>query len=142
MPKVNVYLPDDLAAAVREARLPLSTICQAALAQAVRAHDEARRAAAALRDPAFEPERAREVAARATEHLRHALERARDVAGPRAPVDTQHLLVGVIDEPDNLGVEILRSMNVDVAGLRREASARRARGQKKPRAGSAGRGAD
>lgn len=31
MPKINVYLPDDLADAVRRHQLPVSTICQAAL---------------------------------------------------------------------------------------------------------------
>ena len=31
MPKINVYLPDDLAAAVKEANVPVSAVCQAAL---------------------------------------------------------------------------------------------------------------
>lgn len=31
MPKVNIYLPDDLAAAVRARGLPVSAICQMAL---------------------------------------------------------------------------------------------------------------
>src|SRR4051812_37722606 len=29
VPKINVYLPDDLAAAVKDAELPVSSICQA-----------------------------------------------------------------------------------------------------------------
>src|SRR5689334_2766776 len=36
MPKINVYLPDELAEAVKEAGLPVSAICQRALEQAVR----------------------------------------------------------------------------------------------------------
>jgi len=36
MPKINVYLPDDLADAVRDAGLPVSAICQRALEFAVR----------------------------------------------------------------------------------------------------------
>ena len=36
MPKINVYLPDDLATAVREAGIPVSPVCQKALAEAVR----------------------------------------------------------------------------------------------------------
>ena len=36
MPKINVYLPDDLAAAVRDAQIPVSAVCQAALERAVR----------------------------------------------------------------------------------------------------------
>ena len=39
MPKINIYLPDDLASAVREARIPVSAVCQRALADAVRAAD-------------------------------------------------------------------------------------------------------
>ena len=36
MPKINVYLPDDLADAVRDAGIPVSAVCQRALEQAVR----------------------------------------------------------------------------------------------------------
>jgi post-segregation antitoxin (ccd killing protein) len=35
MPKINVYLPDDLAAAVRAADVPVSAVCQPALVDAV-----------------------------------------------------------------------------------------------------------
>ena len=31
MPKINVYLPDDLAEAVKEAGVPVSAVCQATL---------------------------------------------------------------------------------------------------------------
>ena len=34
-PKINVYLPDDLAAEVRSAGIPVSAVCQQALADAV-----------------------------------------------------------------------------------------------------------
>ena len=36
MPKINVYLPDELAVAVKEAQVPVSAICQSALERAVR----------------------------------------------------------------------------------------------------------
>ena len=36
MPKINVYLPDDLAEAVRASGVPVSTVCQRALETAVR----------------------------------------------------------------------------------------------------------
>jgi ATP-dependent Clp protease ATP-binding subunit ClpA len=36
MPKINVYLPDDLADAVKDAGVPVSAVCQRALEQAVR----------------------------------------------------------------------------------------------------------
>jgi hypothetical protein len=35
VPKINFYLPDDLAAAVKEAGVPVSSVCQQALAEAV-----------------------------------------------------------------------------------------------------------
>ena len=36
MPKINVYLSDALADAVRDAEVPVSAVCQAALERAVR----------------------------------------------------------------------------------------------------------
>src|SRR5580704_7565350 len=122
MPKVNVYLPDDLAAAVREAGLSVSSICQRALADAVRELTAAREAATALRDPAFDVTQEPKVAARlssaATPRLRRAVDRARGLARPEQLVDTELLLVGVLDESGNLGVQVLRSLGVDVADLR------------------------
>lgn len=40
MPKINVYLPDDLAAEVRQRALPVSAICQAALRAHLDTDDE------------------------------------------------------------------------------------------------------
>jgi ATP-dependent Clp protease ATP-binding subunit ClpA len=122
MPKINVYLPDDLAAAVREARLSVSPICQQALAEAVRVVGAAREAADVIRDPDFDPRQHPQISARIaalmTPRLRQALGRARDLAGPSGLAGTAHLLVGVIDEPGNLGVEVLSSLGVDVPSLR------------------------
>ena len=55
MPKINVYLPDDLAAAVRAAGLPVSPICQQALAEALRMMEAARAGIEVIRDPGFDP---------------------------------------------------------------------------------------
>jgi ATP-dependent Clp protease ATP-binding subunit ClpA len=133
VPKINVYLPDDLAAAVREAGLSVSPVCQRALAEAVRVISAAREAVEAMREPDFDPQQQPQVgagvAARMTGHLCHALERARDLAGSDSAsarelagsdrlVETEHLLLGVIDEPDNLGTQVLRSLDVDVDRLR------------------------
>ena len=122
MPKINVYLPDDLATAVREAGLSVSPTCQKALAEAVRVVGSAREVVELLRDPQLDPQEHPEIvariAARMTRHLRGALDHARDVAGVSGLVETEHLLVGVIDEPDNLGTQVLRSLGVDIAGLR------------------------
>jgi ATP-dependent Clp protease ATP-binding subunit ClpA len=136
MPKVNVYLPDDLAAAVREAHLSVSPICQKALAEAVRVVGAVREAIEVLRDPEFDaqehPQVNARIAARMTGHLRHALDRARDLAGAGRVVETEHLLAGMIDEPDNLGTQVLTSLDVDVRRLRDAAvRAGRARGPRK-----------
>lgn len=40
MPKVSVYLPDDLAAEVRRRGLPLSSLAQAAVHDAIQAQDK------------------------------------------------------------------------------------------------------
>lgn len=126
MPKINVYLPDDLAAAVREARLSVSPICQMALAEAVRVVGAAREAVGYLRDPAFDPRRhpqiSARVAAQMTPRLRQALHRARDLAGPEGPVGTEHLLAGVLDVPGNMGAHVLQSLGADVAALREAAA--------------------
>jgi ATP-dependent Clp protease ATP-binding subunit ClpC len=126
MPKINVYLPDDLAAAVREARLSVSPICQTALAEAVRVVGAAREAVGYLRDPAFDPRRhpqiSARIAAQMTPRLRQALHRARDLAGPEGPVGTEHLLAGVLDVPGNMGAHVLQSLGADVAALREAAA--------------------
>jgi ATP-dependent Clp protease ATP-binding subunit ClpC len=154
MPKINVYLPDDLAAAVREARLSVSPICQKALAEAVRVVAGAREAVEALRDPEFDPHQhpqiSARIAGRMTGHLGHALQLARDFTGSHGLVEAEDLLVGVLDEPDNLGIQVLQSLDVDIRGLRdaatraggargREATPRRsrARGSRPTRDGSA-----
>jgi ATP-dependent Clp protease ATP-binding subunit ClpC len=127
MPKINVYLPDDLAAAVREARLSVSPICQMALAEAVRVVGAAREAVDFLRDPGFDPRQdpqiSARVAAQMTPRLREALHHARELAGPDALAGTGYLLAGVIDVPGNMGVHVLQSFDVDVAALRDAAAA-------------------
>ncbi|MGH9104191.1 MAG: hypothetical protein ACRDYD_14595, partial [Acidimicrobiales bacterium] len=82
MPKINVYLPEDLALAVRQADLSVSPICQRALAGAVQRVGEAREAIETLSDPEFESGRHPELGARLvtqmTPRLRGVLGRARD----------------------------------------------------------------
>lgn len=122
MPKINVYLPDDLAAAVRDARLPVSPICQRALAEALRTVGAARRGLELLRDPEFDPRRhpqiGERIAARMTPRAASAVDRARGHAGPAAPVRPTDLLIGVLDEPGNLAVQILAALDVDLTALR------------------------
>jgi ATP-dependent Clp protease ATP-binding subunit ClpA len=126
MPKINVYLPDDLAAAVRTARLPVSPICQQALAEALRMVEVARAGIEVIRDPAFDPSThpriTTRVAARMTPRLHETIRLARAAAGPGGQVETRHLLIGLLDEAENLGTRLLEALDVDLAGLRDQAA--------------------
>jgi ATP-dependent Clp protease ATP-binding subunit ClpC len=111
MPKINVYLPDDLADAVRESGLPVSAICQRALEHAVRRVTAIRQAVLtdltdadlAARLPAF------------TARAVTVLSLARDAGRPH--IGTGHLLNGLIGEGANLALAVLRSMEIDPARL-------------------------
>jgi ATP-dependent Clp protease ATP-binding subunit ClpA len=126
MPKINVYLPDDLAAAVRAAGLPVSPVCQRALAEALRMVEAARAAVEVIRDPGFDPGKhpriSARVAARMTPRLHEAVRLAREAAGPGGHVEPGHLLIGVLDEADNLGTRLLEALDVDLTALRAAAA--------------------
>ncbi|MFL6122254.1 Clp protease N-terminal domain-containing protein [Actinophytocola sp.] len=109
MPKINVYLPDDLADSVKEIGLPVSAICQRALEQSVK-RVTAIRAVGDLTgtDPtaglvAF-TQRAREV-------VRLAITAARDRGA--AEVGTRDLLLGLLTEGENLALRVLTAIDVD-----------------------------
>ena len=114
MPKINVYLPDDLADAVRQANVPVSAVCQQALEEAVRRVTAVTEVTSGKASAAF--------AGRGpfTGRLRRALTLARDVAIDRGHgwVGTEHLLLGLLGEARNLGVAVLEGLEVDVAELR------------------------
>lgn len=112
MPKINVYLPDDLAAAVRRAGVPVSAICQQALSEAVRAAVAARETAAALRGSDSVPD---VLAPQATARLREVLRRAGERAGPEEEVEPEHLLAGLLDAGDNLALRVLQLLEAEVA---------------------------
>ena len=124
MPKINVYLPDDLAAAVRAAGFPVSPVCQEALATAVRSVNRARKVIGAIRDPGFDPGQypalAGRLQSRMTPRLQEVFRLARQAGGD--PAGTGQLLTGVLEEGDNLGLRLLQAMDIDTdelaAGLR------------------------
>ena len=107
MPKINVYLPDGLADAVREAQLPVSSICQAALESAVQKVQAARDG---------------RLYGRFTPRAQRVLEMANDIARqiPNEHVDTIHLLVGIVDESGNLALKVLESLDIEPVDLRAE----------------------
>lgn len=115
MPKINIYLPDDLAAAVRSAGVPVSPVCQQALARAVRTVNSARRGIAAIRDPGFDPasypELIKRLPGRMTPRLVEAFGLARRAG--HNPASSGHLLLGILEQGDNLGIMLLQAAEID-----------------------------
>lgn len=118
MPKVNVYLPDELAAAVREAQVPVSAVCQAALERAVRDVTAARGAEKAPSDDSPGVGLFARFTPRARQALALAQETARAV--PHNYVGTEHVLLGVLDEGDNTALRALASLDVEPDDIRGE----------------------
>jgi ATP-dependent Clp protease ATP-binding subunit ClpA len=123
MPKINVYLPDALATAVKDAGVPVSAVCQAALSGAVERIGRTRRGIAALRDPATPAATVRRISeaiqnqmtARLIAVLRAA---ATEPTGQvRAAVSSLDLLQALLDEGENLAVRLLISQGADVDAL-------------------------
>jgi ATP-dependent Clp protease ATP-binding subunit ClpC len=111
MPKVNVYLPDDLADAVRDTGVPVSAICQRALEHAVRRVTAIRQTVLGDLTDADLAERLPSY----TERARTVLSLARD-AGP-GPVGTGRLLRAMLDEGGNLALQVLDAMEVPAGDL-------------------------
>ncbi|MGQ4272232.1 Clp protease N-terminal domain-containing protein [Nocardiopsis changdeensis] len=113
MPKVNVYLPEDLAEAVRESRIPVSAVCQRALEQAVRRLAAAREA---LRGPV----RGRDLDAHLplfTPRARTVLRLAADRPAPGTPITTADLAAALVQEGGNLALHVLGAMEITPAAL-------------------------
>ncbi|MBB2942979.1 ATP-dependent Clp protease ATP-binding subunit ClpC [Actinoplanes lutulentus] len=110
MPKINVYLPDELADAVRETGLPVSPICQRALEHAVRRITTIRQAVLSDLDPDRLSERLPSFTGRLIITLTLAARRAQEAGA--ATVTTADLLHGLLAENHNLGVQILTAMDV------------------------------
>ncbi|WP_229072449.1 Clp protease N-terminal domain-containing protein [Actinoplanes sp. DH11] len=110
MPKINVYLPDDLADAVRETGLPVSPICQRALEQAVRRITTIRAAVLGDLDPDRLSEQLPSFTGRLVIVLTLAARRARESGA--ASVTTGDLLHAMLAENHNLGLQVLGAMDV------------------------------
>lgn len=129
MPKINVYLPDELAAAVRDAQVPVSAICQTALERAVRDVSAMRGSdQAPTNEPAYGP------FTRFTPRARNAIARAQSQATERhhERVGTEHLLLGVLDEGGNLALDVLAALDVEPEDVRAELIASLAPAAKSP----------
>lgn len=119
MPKINIYVPDELAEAVKEAGIPVSAVCQRALETAVKRVTAIREA---VRSPSGDVhERSGRIARfteRASTALKLAVEEARAESAPE--VGTEHLLSGLLAEGTNLGLHVLRALDIEPEQVRRE----------------------
>ncbi|GAA1362658.1 Clp protease N-terminal domain-containing protein [Streptomyces beijiangensis] len=117
MPKINVYLPDELAEAVKETGVPVSAVCQRALEQAVRR-------VIAIRETVAAPTGAEPAGAltnftqRAQQVLKLASEQARATGAPR--MGTGHLLGAILEEGGNLAVRVLQAMEIEPQQITRD----------------------
>ena len=120
MPKINVYLPDELAAAVKEAQLPVSTICQNALERAVLDVKAVRAAGGRFLEDGPLPEWG--FMSRFSPRAMQALQVARDQAeaAPQDHVEPEHLLIGVLDDTENLAVRVVQALGVEPADVTAE----------------------
>lgn len=116
MPKINVYLPDDLADSVKEIGLPVSAICQRTLEQSVKRVSAIR----AVGDLTGTDPTAGLVSftQRAKEAVKLAITAARE--RDAAEVGTRDLLFGLLDEGTNLALHVLRAIEVDPAQVLRD----------------------
>jgi ATP-dependent Clp protease ATP-binding subunit ClpC len=123
MPKINVYLPDALASAVKDADVPVSAVCQAALSDAVERVGRTRRGIAALRDPATPAAALRQIGEGTRKRMTPRLVAALGVAAldadgqARPAVSSLDLLRGLLDDGENLAVRLLLAQGVDIDAL-------------------------
>ena len=121
MPKINVYLPDDLADAVRDSGIAVSAICQRALEQAVRRITAVRQLALGELDSTMLASRLPQFTARAVTVLSLAIDRARAAGAPN--VTTGDLLHGMLAEGGNLALQILGALEIDPTAIEAPATA-------------------
>jgi ATP-dependent Clp protease ATP-binding subunit ClpC len=118
VPKINVYLPDELADAVKDAGVPVSAICQRALEQAVRRVTAIRETTLGDVEDDDPTERLSRFTDRARASIRLGVRRARVARAPG--VTTEHLLGGMLDEGGNLSLLVLRALEVEPEQVLRE----------------------
>ena len=116
MPKINVYLPDDLAETVKELNLPISAICQRALEVSVKRITSVR----GLTPEDLDGERGSQL----TQRLRTVIR----MAAESPVVTTATLAQALVDEGGNLALDVLRAIDIDPRTLRFPASSSEASG--------------
>jgi ATP-dependent Clp protease ATP-binding subunit ClpC len=121
MPKINVYLPDELADAVKDLSIPVSAVCQQALQQAVRRVSAVRETASLDLDLGEALDRLTQFTARARTVIQLGAALAREEGADR--IRTEHVLAGLVDEGANMGLMVLRSLEIEPTEIRRQLAA-------------------
>jgi ATP-dependent Clp protease ATP-binding subunit ClpA len=119
MPKINIYVSDELAEAIKESGVPVSAVCQRALETAVRR-------VTAIREATLTPatgldnqsNRLTHFTDRARNVVKLAVREARDRSA--AEVGTEHLLAGILAEGGNLALSVLSAIDIEPDQVRRE----------------------
>jgi ATP-dependent Clp protease ATP-binding subunit ClpA len=124
MPKINVYLSDELAEAVRDAGIPVSAVCQRALEHAV-ARVTAIRETTTIGSTGFQGDLEGSMI-RFTNRARNMVILAVDDASAAGvPIATEHLLAAILAEGGNLALSVLASMEIEPQEVGAALSARR-----------------
>jgi ATP-dependent Clp protease ATP-binding subunit ClpC len=110
MPKVNVYLSDDLADAVKDAGLPVSAICQRALELAVRRVTAVRETAGGRYRDLVEGAAVTEFTGRVMDILDAA--RTAAAADDVSALDSGYLLRAMISDRDSMAVRVLTALDI------------------------------
>lgn len=110
MPKINVYLPDDLAETVKDLNIPVSAICQRALEGSIKRITSIRRLS--IEDLTGDSSRTEQFTQRALSAIRQG---AQGAFGPHAT--SADLVMGMVREGGNLALEVLRAIDIDPATL-------------------------
>lgn len=123
VPKINVYVPDELAEAVKEADIPVSAVCQRALETAVRRVTAIRQAVLSPTSGFSTSNRLTHFTDRARTVVQMAVQEARDQSA--AEVGTEHLLHGILAEGGNLALQVLSALEIEPEQIQREIERRR-----------------
>lgn len=117
MPKINVYLPDDLAEKVKATEVPVSAICQQALEQSIRRVSAIRATVLGDLDSDDPTAQLSQFTERTRTVIKLAIEQARTAHA--ANVGTDHLLHALLTEGTNLALHVLHAMEIDPAEVAR-----------------------
>ena len=123
VPKINVYVPDELAEAVKEAGIPVSAVCQRALETAVRRVTAIRQAVLTPTSGLSTSNRLTHFTDRARTVVKLAVQEARDQSARE--VGTEHLLHGILAEGGNLALQVLAALEIEPEQVQRELERRK-----------------